>query len=145
VNGNAYIEGNSQAVTSFFAFPATDGPALAGRWISISPSDSGYATVSAGVSLASALQEAGLIGNLTETVRTTRDGQTVIGISGSASSDDADGGAAILYVTTTVHPLPVEFDTTSSQGTERAVFSRWGKPVSLSVPSGALPVASIAS
>lgn len=100
--------------------------------------------MSAGVSLASALQESRLIGNLTETARTTRDGQTVVGIRGTSSAD-AGGGTAILYVTTTVHPLPVEFDTTSSQGTEHAIFSGWGKPVSLSVPSGALPIASIAS
>ena len=42
--------------------------------------------MTAGVSLASALQETGLTGNLTETVRTTRDGQAVIGIRGTAAS-----------------------------------------------------------
>jgi len=145
VNRNAYIQGNSEAVTSYFGFPASDGPTLAGHWISISPSDSAYDTVTAGVSLTSVLEEAGLTGNLTEIGRTVRDGQEVIGISGTASSPDAGGGAATLYLTTTSHPLPVEFDTTSSQGTEQAVFSDWGKSVFLSTPGGATPFASIAS
>lgn len=145
LNGNAYIQGNSQAITSFFGFPAADGPTLAGRWISLSPTDSGYGTVTAGVSLTSVLQETGLTGTLTETARTTRDGQAVIGITGTASSPDSGGGPATLYVTTTTHPLPVEFDMTSSQGTEEAVFTHWGGQVSLSAPSGAIPVASISS
>lgn len=143
VGGNAYIQGNSQAITQYFGFPAADGPTLAGHWISLSPSDQGFSTVSAGVSLDSVLQEIGLTGNLTEIARSVRHGQNVIGLSGTASSPDSGGGKATLYVTAGADPLPVEFDTSSSQGTEQAVFSDWGKAVSLSAPSGATPVASI--
>jgi hypothetical protein len=67
INGDAYIQGNSDAITGYFDFPAADAPTLAGRWISIPPSDSAYATVAAGVSLESSLAEVGLTGNLTET------------------------------------------------------------------------------
>lgn len=143
VGGHAYIQGNSQAITQYFGFPAADGPTLAGHWISLSPSDQGFGTVSAGVSLDSVLQEAGLAGNLTETARSVRHGQNVIGITGTASSPDSGGGKAMLYVTVGADPLPVEFDTSSSQGSEQAVFSDWGEATSLSVPSGATPIDSI--
>jgi hypothetical protein len=143
VNGNAYIQGNSPALTGYFGFPAADGPSFAGHWISISPSDSSYATVSAGVSLLSVINEIGLAGNLAESPRTIRQGQTVIGVSGTASFPDMGGASATLYVTPTVYPLPVEFDTTSSEGAQQIVFSAWGKAIFLSAPSKALPITSI--
>lgn len=136
VGGTAYIEGNSDAVSKYFQFPSADVSKLANKWISIAKSDSEYAQVANGLDFSGALAEIGLKGSLTETGKTSKDGQSVIGISGTASSSDTGGAKATLYVSTGATPLPVEFDAANSTDSEQIVLSKWGVSFSLPKPTG---------
>ena len=142
IGDHAYIQGSAAAVTNYFGFPASDAATLAGKWISIPSTASDFATVSDGVSLASALKEVGLDGYLSVTAPSKLAGSTVIGIEGTDASTDSTGGPGTLYISVTTG-LPVEFDSTSSQGTEHVVFGDWGKPVALAAPAHTVPIASI--
>ncbi len=140
----AYITGNRPAVTGFFGFPKNLGPTLAGKWISFQPTDQGYSTVSAGVTLSSALKEITPTGPLSMGRTTKVGGKSVVGIAGKVP-----GGHETLYVATTGAPLIVEAQASghsgTHSGTDRITFSRWGEPVNLSAPTGAIPLSALAN
>jgi hypothetical protein len=145
LGATAYIQGNAAAVSDYFGFPVSQVPRLTNQWVSLTPSDSGYAAVTDGVTLASALSEVSLDAPFT-LAPTQVGGQQVIGISGQLSASDNSGtGPGTLYVTTGSQPLPVEFTATTSDAVQTVTFSAWGTPVALSAPSGAVPAASIPS
>jgi hypothetical protein len=73
----AYIQGNGQAITGYFGFPSSAVATLANRWIAIPPTNRAFSTVSAGVTLCSALSEISLNDSLAETPRATRQGRAV--------------------------------------------------------------------
>ncbi len=140
----AYITGNQQAVTGFFGFPKSLGPTLAGKWISFQPADQGYSTVSAGVTLPSALKEITPTGPMSMGRTTRMGGKSVVGISGKVP-----GGHETVYVATTGPPLIVGVKASGHSGghsgTDRITFSRWGEPVNLSAPAGAIPLSALAN
>jgi hypothetical protein len=140
----AYIQGNAQAITGYFGFPPSAVATLANRWIAIPPSNSAFSTVSAGVTISSALSEVSLSGSLSETPGTTRQGRAVVGVRGTQSSPDAGGGTGTLYVSDDNKALPVEYDATpTGGGSLSVVFTGWGSPVSISAPPGAIPAAGV--
>lgn len=140
----AYISGNKQAVVGFFGFPKSLGLALAEKWISFQPTDQGYSTVSAGVTLPAVLKEFAPTGPLSMSGQKKVDGKSVVGISGKIP-----GGRETLYVATSGSPLLVAVQASGHNGkhsgTERITFSRWGESVNLSAPSGAVPLSALAN
>lgn len=141
----AYISGNHTALVSYFGLPKAAAKAVGTRWISIPQTDSSYATVANDATLISALKDnATPTSPLSETAATKIDGQSVIGIRGGVPGAVAgETGNATLYLTRTSHPLPVYLKVSvkykGQTGAYTATFSRWGEPLKLSPPAGAIP------
>jgi len=144
VGGVAYIQGDPAAMEKYFGFPSSDSTQLAGKWISLPSSDSGFSTVSAAVTLKSDFSQVRLNGPLTKGPLTEIDGQRVIPVQGSMA---APGGgptvAGTLYVTAEGQVLPVELRASGHAESETVVWSRWGQAVQLAAPPGAVPISSI--
>lgn len=153
VVGNvAYLQGDVTFLQSSMGFPASAASTLAGRWISFTPSDQGYQDITAGDTLGSALTEATPAGVLTLAKAPNVDGQAVLAISGGLAPTEASGGTTgsqVLYVAETAPHLPVEavlHETQSGKsGTATISFSKWGEPVAVTAPSGAVPISSLTS
>ena len=144
VGGTAYISGNSKGLTSYFGLPNAVVATLAGRWVSVPPSDSAFQGVTANITLPSALAAVTPSGTLVTGKRSRVDGQWVRSISGEAPGG---GGRMTLFVATNARSLPVEAVESSGVGNsvkgEIVTFSRWGEPVHVVAPSQALPVSAI--
>jgi hypothetical protein len=152
VAGTAYIRGDAAAMSNFFGFLPPPASRLADHWISLTAADPNFATVTEGITLASALSQITVQPPLTLGAPTQIDGQQVIGISGHppASPDNGTGTGTetfTLYVTTGNRPIPVEITSTMTDGaqtgTHTLTFSAWGIPVALVAPGGAVPAMSI--
>jgi hypothetical protein len=142
--GTAYFAGNSQGLMKYFGFSAPTAATLSGRWISISPSDSGFGSVTAGLTLASALAEVRPAGSISEGKRKTVNRQPTVSVSGTGSANQA---RTTLFVASHGKPLPVEAVTSSSNGEtesgEIVTFSRWGEKVLIPTPTDAVPISSL--
>jgi hypothetical protein len=144
VGGVAYVQGDAAAVKNYFGLPSTDSTQLAGKWISLRSSDSGFSTVSAAVTIKSDFSQVGLTGQLTKGPVTDLDGQRVIPVQGSMAAPG--GGPTVdgtLYVTAEGQVLPVELRASGQGESETVVWSRWGQPLQLAAPPGAVPISSI--
>jgi len=140
----AYIQGDSQALTTYFGFPSSVATQFAGKWISLRPSDSGFSTVSAAVTLRSDFSQVHLTGRLTKGPVTNIDGQQVIPVQGSVTAPGGGGSVAgTLYVTAQGRVLPVELHASGQPGSETVVWSHWGRVVQLIAPGGAVPISSL--
>ncbi|HEY6428157.1 MAG TPA: hypothetical protein VIX84_13110 [Acidimicrobiales bacterium] len=84
VGGVAYISANGQGMTSYFGLPSSLVPTLAGRRISVHPTDSSFQAVTANVSLASALSNVTPSGTLVTGKRSRVGGQPVNSVAGTA-------------------------------------------------------------
>jgi len=139
-----YVRGNAVALAVTLGFPAAQALRLAGRWISLRPGDPGYQAVTEGVTLGSVLDEVVPLGPLTSTGRTTIDGQTVVGVRGTAAASTSvpRGTPVTLYVAATGRPLPVSCQQGPASNRTSIVFSRWGEPVHVAAPRNAIPLPS---
>ena len=141
LGGVAYISGNRQAVVSYFGFPTSTGTLLAGRWISLEPSDSGYHALTGNLTLSGALVNVRPSGPLLAGKQLTVHGRLVRSISGVAPGGQ---GRMTLFVPVEGKPLPVEAVESSGSGKSAAgeivKFSRWGEHVQVPKPSGAVSI-----
>jgi hypothetical protein len=141
VDNIAYIRGNSSALTKYFDLPAPDAPRLAGRWISIRPSDVGYTEVTGGVTLDSMVQSMVPTGTVHIGARIRVHGVRVISVTAASGST-----SATVFVQATGAHLPVAAVQESGTGTNRTTatiqLSRWGKRVVVKAPHGAIPISS---
>jgi hypothetical protein len=144
VGGVAYISGNTQGMTSYFGLPASLVPTLAGRWISVQPTDSAFRAVTANVSLASALVNVTPVRPLVMGKRSRVNGQTVKSIAGAAPGG---GGRLVLFVGAHGRSLPVEAVESNGTGTtakgEIVTFTRWGEHLHVAIPQGAVPISTL--
>ncbi len=144
--GTAYLSGNTQGLTSYIGLPAPVATALAGQWISIPPTDSGFKSVVSGLALAAALKEA----TPAKPLRTGKTkmllGKQTLSISGTGSTGQ---DLTTLFVATGDQPLPVEAVASSgsakSASGEIITFSKWGEAVHVPVPSTSIPISSLGS
>ena len=144
VGGTAYISGNEQGMISFFGMPSSLGSSLGGRWVSLQPSDSGYQSVAANVTLPTALTNVTPTGTLITGKRTKIAGHWVRSISGAGQGG---GGRITLFVTADSRSLPVEAVESVRAGAtlkgEIVKFSKWGEQVNVTAPTGAIPISTI--
>ena len=144
--GAAYISGNSAGMTSYFGLPSSLVPKVAGHWISVQPSDAAFKSVTANMSLSSALSQVTPAGKLVAGKRLKVDGQRVKAIAGTAPGG---GGRLTLFVSTDARSLPVQAVESVGSGKsasgEIVTFSRWGEPLHVSAPSGAIPISALQS
>jgi hypothetical protein len=142
--GTAYFAGNSVGLVKYFGLSAATAATLAGHWISISPSDSGFQSVTAGMTLAAALREASPTGSITQGKKKRVNRQATVSVAGTGSTS---APRTTLFVAARGKPLPVEAVAYSSTGTttsgEIITFSRWGERVTVPTPTSAVPVSTL--
>jgi hypothetical protein len=142
----AYFSGNRQGLRSYFGLPSAIASNLAGQWVSVRPADSGFQSVTAGLTLPAALKEASPTGTITKSKSKVVKGQQTVSISGTSS---ASGKPALLFVATKGKPLPVEVVSSGGSGHsasgEIVTFSRWGKRFNPPSPAESIPISSISA
>jgi hypothetical protein len=146
LNGLAYFSGNLQGLTSYFGLPKSVAATLSGRWVSVSPADSGFKSVIAGLTLSAALKEASPTGSITKGRQKKVAGRLTQSISGTGS---AQVPPTTLFVATTGSRLPVE--AVASRGSGKGVsgeivtFSRWGEKVHVPTPTDPIPISALSA
>jgi hypothetical protein len=136
----AYVRGDAFTLHNFMGFKPGAAATYSGRWIQIPHSAAAYGPIAAGVTLASTLDELTVAGKLSTVADRTLDGQHVFGIRGVRT---VSGSTVVetLYARTSGSPLPVE--EIASRGTMhyKATFGNWNRPVHVTAPKGAVPIA----
>jgi hypothetical protein len=144
LNETGYIRANSEALKTFFGFPATLAARFADRWISFKHGEPGYQPVTAGVTVPGVISELRLRAPLSRLPAATT-GDSIVRIRGVAPAAEGApaGTTAVIDVAAAGRVLPVSMQT--SFGDERSVttFSRWGEMVHLKAPIGAIPISSL--
>jgi hypothetical protein len=142
--GEAFISGNAQGLTSYFGVPKAAAGGLLGHWISVSPTDSGFQSVTAGLTLASALSEVSPTGSISKGKKKTVNGNLAISIAGIKK---ASGTRVLLFVSQTRQHLPVEAVESSGSGAtasgEIVTFTRWAEKVHVPTLSGSIPISTL--
>jgi hypothetical protein len=142
--GEAYFSGNAPGLTSYFGVAKSKVPDLVGHWISVSPTDSGFQSVTAGLTLASALKEVSPSGSISKGKKKIVNGSPAISIVGT---DAASGTRVLLFVSQSGKHLPVEAVESSGSGEAAAgeivTFTRWAEKFHAPTPSGSIPISSI--
>jgi hypothetical protein len=142
--GVAFFTANDSGLTSYFGLPQSVAANLVGHWISVSPTDSGFQSVTAGLTLASALKEVSPGGSISKGRRKMVDGHPAISIAGTNA---ASGTQVLLFVSQTGKHLPIEAVESSHSGEttsgEIVTFTRWSENFHVPTPSGSIPISSI--
>lgn len=144
IHRTAYIEGDAKAVVTYFGFRGPNAKKLAGKWISLTPTDSGYRNVASAVTLKSDFQQVALKGPFEKSRPVTVDGKKVIPIRGVMK--DAPRGATIpvvLEVTASGAVLPVALRASGDGIKESVSWNDWGHAVILTAPHDATPISSL--
>lgn len=146
-----FFKGNALAMEENLNVDSTAAQAHADQWISLSPSDSPYASVYAAVTTHDALHDSITL-RPQSLGTTTVDGKTVQTISGPvtpvtvAGQTESVKGTATLEVSQDTH-RPLRYSQSGTlQGqktTFTMTFSRYGQPVSVTPPVGAVTFPSI--
>jgi hypothetical protein len=130
-----YFTGDQVGMTKYMGFSASQAEQVHGQWLSLVAGQPGYESVTAGVTLASALNELGLADPLRQLPPRTRHGQRVFGIQGKPTGDGTDHSArATLWITAGRPSLPVEYDVTTAGSTATIRLSHWGRAVNVQAP-----------
>ena len=140
--GPAYFKGDGFWLQQFMGLPASIASKYAGDWIKVPRSNRAYATVAAGVTVASSISELGIDPPLSLTKPATVDGQTVVGIRGKTH-----GVRATVYVRKTGVPLPVSAVASGTEGSAKVSvsghLSHWGETVKVSAPKHSVLITAI--
>jgi hypothetical protein len=139
----AYIKGNEKAIVDYFQIPTKHPAAAAGKWISLAPTDGGYAAVSSAVTIASDFGSVTILGPLREGAVVTLGGHKVLPIIGHVKGSSGSTVPATLYVTTSGTVLPVEFHVSKGSFSETTSWSDWGESIVLVTPAPSTPIARI--
>jgi hypothetical protein len=143
VGGVGYFRASAAVLAQIL--PGKPVSRFAGRWIAAGPGDPGYADITEGLTLGSALAEFTPTGTLTSTGPQTVDGEAIIGVKGVAAANTGvpQGQPAILYVKATGQPLPVSYQAGVGADREVATFSHWGEAVHPAAPAHPVPITSL--
>jgi hypothetical protein len=155
IGSACYLKGNASALVANLNFSASDAVTHASQWISLARTDTPYASVYAAVTAPAAINENITVvpqGQLPPTTVGGRRVQTVTGAIGAVkipgeAPTATPKGTATLVVRATAPHLPVRYTeqgTLSGQRSSDTVsFSKWGEPVRITTPSGAIPWAQV--
>jgi hypothetical protein len=138
IGKTAYIAGNATAVRHFFDFSTSAADTIGRRWLSIPSTSRAYATVVQDATLPSVLNDLQFRGGLTELTPSTIDGQSVIGIEGTAFTPGKAQGhvTGIVYISRSTHPLPVAATySAGNAATTTVAFDHWGERLSVHPPA----------
>jgi hypothetical protein len=145
-----YMRAGATALQSVLGLSTAKASAEAGKWLSISPKEKGYAqivkTLRPNSELDSYIPQAPLsLGSVT-----TLHGTTVLPVTGVATPDAASGAvntSATLFVSTRAPYLPVGgtitgTDVNGRRQSDQVAFTHWGERIQPAVPSGVVTDAS---
>ncbi len=149
VNGVAcYFQGDANQMELQLGLPTAIATAHAGQWISLAPGDLPYQSVYVAVTTRSAINANIAFAPDRESGTSTRAGYRVLGITGPMVNQVVQGqllrakGTANLYVTTSRPHLPVQYTENGTINKTKSslvmTFSRWGEPVHVTAPKGAI-------
>jgi len=141
--GRAYFRGDAIALAGTYQFPITLARAYAGKWISMGPTDTGYAQISGAVTLASDFHQIAFTGTVSSHPVTLADGRRATAITGMMDGPTGTPIPATLDVSTTGTVLPIALHAGNRQVAQDVTWSRWGQPVAFTAPAGAVPVAGL--
>jgi hypothetical protein len=145
VGHTAYVKGDSGGLQWAMGMPASEGDAEAGKWISITPSapDDLYATTSAALTTASVIDNFDMKGPYTLGTHGRVSHNRVVAVHGYVRGVGKVTVPQIFEIKSSGRPLPLA-STSPPVGTKveqtQNLYSRWGESVSVSAPSGALPI-----
>ena len=152
VGAACYFQGDATQVQEQLGLSSAAAATHANQWISLAPGDAPYASVYVAVTSASALKANVAFRPHLELGTSSVSGHHVEGVSGPMTSITVAGqllkakGTAAMYVDTADH-LPVRYTqhgTINGQASTLQIdFSKWGEPVSVTAPGGAVSFASI--
>ena len=123
LNQIGYINANSEALRTFFGFPAEVAARFAHRWISFKRGQSGYQAVTADVTVSGVISELRLRAPLATLPSATTGGRLVVRIRGAvpAAEGAPAGTTAVIDVAAAGRVLPVSMQT--SFGNDRSVVT----------------------
>jgi hypothetical protein len=155
VGGSAYFRGDELGLVNDLGMPSALATQYANQWVSLTPSDREFDSIATALTTSSALAQAVIEKPLSLRGTDHRMGQRVRTIAGSGQSGKVAGSskrltsAARLYVSDMGKPLPVFYSSAAKFGgkaySQSISFGGWGEAVSVSAPSGAVPVGSVGS
>ncbi len=128
-----YLRAEAFAMQRYLGFSAAAAAGYANRWIRIVPTDHAYATVAAAVTLGSAIDELGPIG----TLRLVKGGVQGTVVRNGARLVDT------VFARAGASPLPLKEVATQPGATAENVFGPWNRAVRVTVPAGAVPIATV--
>lgn len=135
----AYVRGDAFTLMNFMGMSKSTAKSDAGKWLLLTPADSGYATVAAGITISDNMDELRPGGKLALVAPRTISGQRVTGVSGTMTV----GGKKVVdtvYARSTGKALPVAEVATRGGQRVTATFSRWNERLSLSAPKHFVPI-----
>ena len=140
LGSTTYLKADQTALAGYFGLPAQAAKRAANRWLSLVHSDSGYANVTEGVLLSSAISELTISSPLRLLPPQPRDGSTVVGVVGGAGGHAPAGAKATLWVDASTG-LPVEYDASAAGGDSiTSRMSAWGQPVAVTKPAASTSI-----
>ena len=148
VQRKAYMTGDALALREFFGFPSAAASTYAGKWISVVPSDSYYAQVSAWLTVRSVVDSMGLHKPVAVGATVGDGSAAVTTLRGTLSGKVPSGvvGSETLSVARLADPLPIEWATKlrgTKSSTDSIAVSRWGEHVTVTAPPSSIPLSSI--
>ena len=143
----AYIQGDAFSLKNTFNFSSLNSKKYAGKWISFSNQQDLYESISATGTFSSLLANLNLKAPFVSVKASTLNGVAVTGVQGTAAAPAQSGGPSgqvvIVYIATGTG-LPVRVCPKSGGSYKwNLQFSKWGVPVSVAPPSGAISGSSI--
>jgi hypothetical protein len=130
-------------------FASTVATNYANKWIAVHSTDSLFKSIVSAVTLAGTLSQLNPTGTLSVTAPTTVAGRQAVGVKGGLPGTPQTGvtGNTTLYVATSNPTVPLKFSGTADQGSQHVLdtgtFTKWGKALKLTTPTGAVPFSSV--
>jgi hypothetical protein len=149
VGRTAYVKGDVGGLYASIAAPPSVGRQLVGKWISITPSAPNglFRETAAELTLASVIHNFAMKGPFTVGDRRRLSGARVVALHGFVSGSGKVTVRQTFQIRTDGTPLPVA-STSPAVGkvqSTRNVYSKWGEPVTVIAPTGAIPLSSLLS
>jgi hypothetical protein len=139
----AYVRGDAFTLANYIGFEKAAASKYAGEWVRFPNTDTGYATVAAGVTLSAAVDELKLEGRLSRVPATTIDGRRVLGVRGTQSAAGKKSIVDTIYAQASGSPLPVKEVVTQGASSLIVNFSAWNQHFDLAAPKTSVPISEV--
>lgn len=138
----AYVRGDAFTLMNFMGMSKSKATKAAGEWLVLTPADSGYPTVSAGITLSDNMDELRPAGKLALVAPRIIAGERVTGVRGTTI---LRGTKVVdtVYARSVGKALPVA--EVAARGSQRmsATFDRWNERLTVSAPKHFVPIAGV--